>query len=238
MLSVSRFFLAAILMTGLIAALGSGADDNSSSSFTPVAPARSLGRVVKLNLEQVERWCDENDLASAAQATQSTVLLATFLARQSGDKSKAIGDQLVRECNAIGAAARAKNMTQTRAGLMAANASLSKLLNQRSDGLVSWIDFKPSGNVRAWMVLLDGGYADAKIATEADDFYALALTLAEEANVVAELRKEPRWREMAHAARDAALASAKQSRQDLPGARQTLRTMFARCESCHQAYQR
>ena len=238
MLRSSQSFLATILAISLIAALGSRADDKASSSFAPVAPPWSVGRVVKLNLDQVERWCDENDLASAAQATQSTVVLASFLARHADDKSKSTADQLVRECNATGSAARSKNMAQTRAGLTAANASLSKLLNLKSDAMVSWADFKPSGNVRAWMVLLDGGYADAKIATEADDFYALALTLAEEANVVAELRKEPRWREMAHAARDAAVASAKQSRQDLPGARKTLRTMFARCESCHQAYQR
>ncbi len=238
MLRVSSSFLATIFLFGLVAAYGSGADDKASNSFTPVAPARSVGRVVKLNLDQVERWCDENDLASAAQATQSTVLLATFLARHADDKSKSTADQLVRDCNAIGASARGKNMAWTRDGLKAAKASLSKLLTQTSEAKPNWADFKPSGNVRAWMVLLDGGYAESKTATDADDFEALALTLAEEANVVAQLRKEPRWQQLAYSARDAALTSAKQSHQDLPGARQTLRTMFARCETCHQAYQR
>ncbi len=42
------------------------------------------------------------------------------------------------------------------------------------------------------MLLLDGGYADAKSADKAKDFEALALTLAEEANVVAFLKNEPR----------------------------------------------
>jgi hypothetical protein len=235
---VSRSFLACLIASLSFAALRSGADDKSTNNFAPVAPARSVGRVVKLNLDQVERWCDENDLTSAAQTAQSTVVLATFLSRHADQKSKANAEQLVRDCTAIGSAARSKNPGQTRASVTAAKATLVNLLPQLSEAKASWVDFKPAGGVRAWMILLDAGYADAKIADQADDFEALALTLAEECNVVGQLRKDARWRELSVAARDAALVAAKESHHDLPKARQTLRTMYARCESCHKAYQR
>jgi hypothetical protein len=128
-------------------------------------------------------------------------------------------------------------MAATRARLAAAKQALAPLLPDLQASRPSWTDFKPTGANRAWMVLLDAGYADAKFADTPADFEALALTLAEEANIVALLRKEPRWREMAFAVRDSALAAAKQN-NDLPEARKTLRAVYTGCESCHQAYRR
>jgi hypothetical protein len=101
-----------------------------------------------------------------------------------------------------------------------------------------WKKFKAPGTSNAWMRLLDAGYTDAKISRNPDDFEALALTLAEEANVLAFVRIEPRWRELSFGVRDAALSAAKECRQDLDKARKTLRTVYPRCETCHQAYRR
>ena len=75
--------------------------------------------------------------------------------------------------------------------------------------------------------------------TKLEDFFeALALSLAEEANVVAFLRTEPRWREMSFSVRDAALAAAKESRQASPEGPPALRAIYPRCEACHAAYRR
>ncbi|HEV8058330.1 MAG TPA: hypothetical protein VGP68_00535 [Gemmataceae bacterium] len=222
-----------------LAAVCFGSHDNpSTSAFAPVAPPQALGHVLKLNFDQVERWCDENDLASAAQASQSALVLATFLAHHAADKAKPHAEKLLADCKAVDSATRAKNMPNTRAQLTAANTVLPTLLQSLSADKPSWTDFKPSGSTRAWMLLLDGGYADAKSAEKADDFEAIALTLAEEANVVAFLKNEPRWRQMAFAVREVALAAAKESQQNPTKARQTLRTIYPRCESCHRAYQR
>jgi hypothetical protein len=230
----SAFNLAALLF---LAATCLSANDDQPAKFAPVAPAPALGRVLELNFDQVGRWCDENDLASAAQASQSALVLAAFLARHATDKARPHADALLKECKAVESAARSKNMAATRAKLAASKQALAPLLENLSASQPSWTDFKPTGANRAWMVLLDAGYADAKFADKPADFEALALTLAEEANVVALLRKEPRWREMAFAVRDSALAAAKQN-NDLPEARKTLRAVYTGCESCHQAYRR
>jgi hypothetical protein len=214
------------------------ADEKSSGDFAPVAPPEALARVLRINFDQVERWCDDNDLASAAKASQTAVVLATFLARRAGDKANPQADKLLAECNAFVSAARAKDMARTRSKLAVAGSTLPLLIQALPKEKPSWTNFKPSGSTGAWMILLDAGYADAKAADKAEDFEALAFTLAEEANVVAFLKKEPRWSQMAFRVRDTALAAAKESRQDLTKARKTLRAIYPRCETCHRAYQR
>jgi hypothetical protein len=234
----TRFILCALTLLFLAAACSVGADDKSTGEFAPVAPPQALARVLKLNFDQVGRWCDEDDLASAAQASQSAVVLATFLARHAAANAKPEADSLLADCNAVVSAARAKDMARTRTKLAAAGSTLPALLQSLATEKPSWTEFKPSGSSRAWMLLLDAGYADAKFAHKPEDFEALALTLAEEANVVAYLRKEPRWRQLSFGVRDAALAAAKESHHDLPKAHQTLRAMYPRCEACHDAYRR
>ena len=86
-----------------------------------------------------------------------------------------------------------QRLARTRLKLAAAGSTLSSLIQSLPKEKLSWTGFKPSGSTGAWMLLLDGGYADAKSADKAKDFEALALTLAEEANVVAFLKNEPRW---------------------------------------------
>ncbi len=238
MVRATRLIPCLIALPFLAAVCFGSHDDQSTAAFAPVAPPQALGRVLELNFDQVNRWCEENDLASAAQASQSALVLATFLARHAADKAKSHADKLLTDCKALDKAARSKDMPSTRAQLTAANTVLPMLLQSLPADKPSWTDFKPSGSTRAWMLLLDGGYADAKSAEKADDFEAIALTLAEEANVVAFLKKEPRWRKMAFDVRDVALAAAKESQQNPTKARQTLRTMYPRCETCHRAYQR
>ena len=231
----SAFHLATMFFLALTCL--SANDQIPTAVFAPVAPPPALGRVLELNFDQVGKWCDENDLASAAQASQSAIVLATFLARHATDKAKPHADALLKECKAVESAARSKDLAATRAKLTSAKQTLAPLLLNLPASRPSWTDFKPTGANRAWMILLDAGYSDAKFVEKPADFEALALTLAEEANIVALLRKEPRWREMAFAVRDSALAAAKQN-SDLPEARKSLRAVYTGCESCHQAYRR
>jgi hypothetical protein len=234
----SRTFLLFVFLSSLCTFASSFADDKSADSFTPVAPPKALGRVLKMNLDQAERWCDENDLASAAKSSQAALRLAGLLAPDATGGAKPRADALLTECAAIGSAANGKNMAQTRSKLAAANASLEGLLAVLPGERNTWGDFKPTGSNGSWMGLIDSSYTDAKYATSADEFQALVYTLAEEANIVSQLRKEPSWRQMAYSVRDTALAAAKESRQDLTKAKQTLRTVYPRCEACHNANRR
>lgn len=231
-------FLHLVFPMFLVVACWGVADDKPSGGYTPVAPPQALARALKINFDQVERWCDENDLASAAQSSQSAFLLASLLARHATDKAKPHADKLVAANSKVVSAARAKNMERTRSELAAANAALPLLVENLPAAQPAWTNFKPPGTSSAWMRLLDAGYADAKISRNPEDFEALTLTLAEEANVLAYVRTEPRWREMSFGVRDAALAAARESRQNLDLARKTLRTVYPRCEACHQAYRR
>ena len=213
-------------------------DDKNAGAFTPVAPPQAVGRVLKMNPGQVEHWCEENDLASAAKASQASLLLATFLARHATGTATPAAEKFLKDCNAIRSAANAKDMTQTKTKLAAASASLTEMIAGLPRENRAWGDFKPTGSNGAWMGLLDSAYADAKYANDAEDFEVLTLTLAEEANIVAQLRMEPRWRQMAFEVRDAALVAAREGRQDLPKAKQSMHALYARCETCHDAYRR
>jgi len=222
----------------MVAACWVSADDKANGQFAPVAPPQALARALKLQFDQVERWCDENDLVSAAQCSQSALLLATFLSQHATDNAKPHADKLLAANSKVGSAARAKNMERTRSELAAANAAIPLLAETLTAANLEWNKFKAPGTSSAWMRLLDTGYTDAKISRNAEDFEALALTLAEEANVLAYVRIEPRWRELSFGVRDAALAAAKECRQDLDKARKTLRTVYPHCEMCHKAYRR
>jgi hypothetical protein len=221
-----------------LAATTVGWADEKSPAYAPVAPPQALARALKINFDQVERWCDENDLASAAQFSQSTFLLASFLAQHATDNAKPHADRLVAANSKVVSAARAKNMERTRSELATAHGAIPSLIETLPGSKPEWSKFKAPGTSSAWMRLLDAGYADAKVSRKVDDFEALVLTLAEEANVLAYVKSDPRWREMSFGVRDAALASAKECRQDLEKARKTLRQVYPRCESCHQAYRR
>ena len=142
-------------------------DDKSTGEFTPVAPPQALARVLQLNFDQVAGWCNENDPASAAKASQTAVVLATFLARRAGDKANPQAAKLLAECNAVVSAARAKDLARIRTKLAAASSTLPLLIQAVPQENASWPNFKPSGSNAAWMVLLDAGYADAKSADKA-----------------------------------------------------------------------
>lgn len=235
---LSRSFLNAGILLFLSAVCAAAVDDKSTAEFAPVAPPQALARALKINFAQVGRWCDENDLASAAQCSQSAFLLATFLAQHATENARPHADKLLAANSKVVSAARAKNMERARAELAAANAAIPLLVEALPAAKPGWTKFKPPGTSSAWMRLLDAGYADAKISRNPDDFEALVLTLAEEANVLAYVKSEPRWREMSFGVRDTALSAAKECRQDLEKARKTLRTVYPRCETCHQAYRR
>jgi hypothetical protein len=100
-------------------------------------------------------------------------------------------------------------------------------------------DFKVFGSTKAWMLLMDGAYADAKTAKKAQELEYLAYVIADELNVAAHLRTEPRWRQTATDNREAALVVAKKAQaNDLEGARAALKEVYNRCEACHQGYKK
>jgi hypothetical protein len=80
--------------------------------------------------------------------------------------------------------------------------------------------FRPGGALKTWMSLMDGAHADARTAKTAAQTRDLAYAIAEEANAVAQLRGDARWRQLSADVRDAALAAAgKADGDDLAPAR-------------------
>jgi hypothetical protein len=227
----------ALLISTFVAAWS--AQPAKDQIYQPVAPVEALARVLGGNLDLVEHWLDDKDLASADKTAQSVILLATFLVNQTGGAESSSVAKVLKGCNALGDASRAKNLAAATSALASVRRELAAFRKAPfQDHQAASPSFKPPGSTRGWMLLLDGGYADAKASRDPNEFEAQALTLAEEANVVAYLRTDARWRKMAFDARDRFLAAAQESKKDLDQARKTLRTAYPNCQSCHDANRR
>jgi hypothetical protein len=223
------------------ALVGLALADEPAGTDQPAVPPRAIAVVLTHNLDLVEKWVQEKDLASAAKSAQDVTLLAKLLSANAASNSQ-LGS-LVKETDALLRAARARKLEDTQKALAAARETIA-WLQKAHVGIQSPRPGEAQktkekiGTVGPLMALMDGTYADTKGMDKAYDFEAFAFTLAEEANIVGLLRPDAKWKKMSADVRDAALAAAKESRQDLVGARKTLRTVYPACEACHKAYRR
>jgi hypothetical protein len=95
-----------------------------------------------------------------------------------------------------------------------------------------------SPGVRPLMRLVDGVYADAKVALLTGNVAEAKLgsrALAELAALVSNARTTDGWAEMAGDLREASLVAARSPADDKPAVRQLLRGINERCDACHNA---
>ena len=207
-LAVAGLFAGVLLLP--INSASSRAVESSADGFIPVAPAAAIHTALRLNLKITNDWLDERDYASAAQSAHVLLALAQLYSHQSTaprwrDRTGALREALGR----LLAAARAKDAAGCRKAVQECDALLTELAKDPPPAArTADPAFKPVGDLRHWMLLLDGTYADAKTADSKETEH-LAYTIAEGANAVQYLRSDPRWREKAATVRQAALQAAK-----------------------------
>lgn len=234
-------FCLAVLGTVLLVPPGGSAPPADGAGFRPVAPAAALQAALEGNFKITRDWLGDKDFVSAADSVQGLVALAElyrYHGTQPGWRERTVR---LREAFAqLGSAARAKDAAGCDRAARLVTEVLNDLAKAPPEGAPAAApDFQPPGNTRVWMMLMDGGYADAKAAESVKELKQLALAVAEEANVAEHLRPEAKWRQFARETRDAALGVARRAQDnDLAAARGELKKVYQRCEACHQGYKR
>jgi len=241
-------FVASSVVLALVGALllipsrpRSSAVEPLDRSFTPVSPHTATHAALASNLKQVHDWLDEKDLLSAGQAAQGLAVVAQLHGYQSQDpawREKTVAFQ--QSCDELIAAARAKDAAACGKHVQECERILADLAKNPPIGdKVVEKEFRPFGSTKAWMLLIDGDYVDAKSAETAKEVETLAQIIAEEANVISHLRADGPWRKSAIELRETALGAAKHAGAgDLESARSELKKVYAHCAFCHQGFKR
>jgi hypothetical protein len=219
----------------------SPAAEPTNRDYIPVSPAPALHAGLQASLKLVQDWLADKDFLSATEASQQLMALATLYTFQSAQPDwRTRGAELRATCDRLTAAARAKDAGRCAKAVEDCQRALSELAKDPPAGARSVErDFRPFGSNKVWMQLMDGAYTDAKTAPSAQDLENLVYQVAEEANAVGHLRAEPRWRQMSVEVRETALAVAKRVQSaGLDVARRELKSVYQRCEACHQGYKR
>jgi hypothetical protein len=209
----------------------------NAGGYYPVAPPAAMIAALQLELKVVKNWIDDKDFASAAQTMQGMQTLGelTVLANDHDDWRKR-GGELRSAGGDMMAAIKKKD--GKRAGEAAGD--YGKLLAEMVQVPVKvkgpLANFKaPAGSTKTWMLLMEGAHVEARSAKTTKEIELFAQAIAEEANAVAYLKTEPRWRTDAVTVRDSALQAAKQAQgTDLDAAKKALKTVYQRCEACHE----
>lgn len=227
------------LFMGLLALRA--ADPPAAETFTPVASAPALHTALMLNLKIAHDWIKDGDYASAAATVNGLAALTQLYGYQGAEP--AWRDRVAALSQALGrlaAAAKAKQKANCEKALMECDALLADMgKNPPKGAKATDRSFKPVGAVKDWMALLDGTHADAKSAKTARELEHLASTIAEGVNAVQHFRREAPWQKGAQAVRAEALLVADKARAgDVEPAREALKTVYQRCEACHQVHKK
>jgi hypothetical protein len=220
----------ASLLAGVVTATGPPED-----GYAPVAPPPALDAALRSSLKTVRDWIEDGDFASAVRDAQGLTALAHLYAYQGSDPTwRARTTALADASSRLSAAARDKDPAACERLLRECATHLDDLACRSPGPPASRKDFKPRGGTNTWMLLMDAAYSDAKTARTPRDLERLAGALAEEANAVGHLRGDARWKQTSRDVRTAALdVAAKARADDLPGAKAALKTVYRRCEDCH-----
>jgi hypothetical protein len=222
-----------LLLVGTRSADLTGAE---ATGFTPAGSAPAIQAAFRANLKAVRDWVGEKDFASAEETTRGLTSLAHLCGQYSGDADwRKRCSELQAATVSLADAAKRKSAADCDKATQRCAAVLEELAKSQPKGgdKVS-ADFKPLGAVKTWMVLMDGGYVDAKSAKTPADLALVLQGVAAEANATAYLRGDATWRKDSFAVRDTALQIAGQTEKaDLPALRKSLKEIYNRCEACH-----
>jgi hypothetical protein len=233
---------ACILMAALVTATktASTAADGAGSGYTPVAPAAAIHFSTQAQLNLVRDWLDQKDYPSAAASVAGLAALVDLLGCQGNEPAWQEKIKALRTASEqLGSAARNKDRVECDKQCKECDRLLTELAKEKAGSKASRSASPASAGTRTWMLLLDGTYSDARTTKSAKEMEQHAFTIAEEANLVAQLRKEGNWRDTALEVRQLALTAAEKAKAgDLDQARVQLKAAYQRCEFCHQGFKR
>lgn len=220
--------------------LETGLADNPRD-YSPVAPTEALQFALKANLKVVVHWLDEKDYVSAEEATSGLATLAQLFRYQSNEPAWRGKAQILQDkAGVIADAARRKSAADANKAVKDWASLLEDLAKDVPRPTpIPDLEFKSFGATKTWMTLMEGAYRDAQRAETAKEIELLAFSIAAEANVVGRLRSESAWRKSTQEVIELALQAARQARDaGLEPSRKTLKTMYQRCEACHNRTQK
>jgi hypothetical protein len=198
----------------------------------------AIHAVLAAHIGHARGWLDQNDLKSLAQSAGGLELLAEVLRSQSDDPAWQQATRAViamsKELRSAAAAGDPAGSRQALAELETAAANAAGL-TPRGQPLPPP---RSGPGIRPLMLLLDGVYADAKVANLTGSHARAkmnAQVLSELARVVSNSRSEEGWAEMSDDFREASLSAAGSTSSDPKAIRQLLRGISESCEACHNA---
>jgi hypothetical protein len=233
-----RKLLSGLVIVGLLTGLSLA--EPAGDGYSPVVPATSVHAALQSTLKTVRDWLNDKDYASAAEAGQALTALAhlyTYQGSQPGwrEKTTALAETSTR----LTTAAQKKDAAACTRLVQECTRLLEDLSSGSPGDRPLEKNFKPHGSTKTWMTLMDWAYGDAKTAKQPQELEQLAQAIAEEANAVQFQRTEARWRQSSLDVRAAALEVAETAKaKDLAAAKTALKTVYNRCEACHEGYRR
>jgi hypothetical protein len=203
--------------------------------YLPVTPPATLHAALQGNLKEVQDWLAGKDFASAARDARGLTALAHLYGFQGTDRTwRDRTAALAEACSRLSAAAGRKDAAGCDEVVRECTRLLDELRKRTPGSRAADAAFRPRGDTRTWMLLLDSSFTDAKWAKDRKELELMAQAVAEEANAVQYLREAPAWRQCSRDVRAAALEAAGKARaNDLAGARAALKTVSRHCEACH-----
>ena len=200
-----------------------------------VVPA--LQTTLMANVEHARNWLEMKDYKSLVQSVGGLEFLAELMASQSDDAAwKQAGAAVIAKTKELQSAAAAGDEAGCRKTLADLDAATKQFAQLTPAGKSAALP--RARGIRPLMLLLDGVYADAKVAVltgNADKAKNNAYVLSELARVVSNSRTSDGWQEMSDDLRQASLAAAQNKSNDSKELRQLLRGVSESCQSCHDA---
>lgn len=230
-----------LFLAGLLFVSMAQSAQEPSSGFTPIAPAAAIHTALQGQWGVVREWLKGKDYASAGEAVRGLSTLVHLYGYQAVDPAwQKRTAKLQAACTRLAEAVQRKAATDATQALEECGRLLEDMAKNPPMGpKVVAPDYKPVGSIKTWMLLLDGAYVDAKSAKTPQQLEQLTQAIAEQAHATAYLRTDARWRELSRDVRDTALQVAQIARKgELDAARQALKQVYQRCETCHNRYQK
>lgn len=235
-----------LVLVFLLGALGGGPWAGNAAmqrtGYEPVSPPLALTLPIRSNLLAVRDWLRDKDFASAAETIRGLVLLADLAKLQSPDEAwKKRCTELQARISKLADAVSKKSLADSEKALAECNQMLDDLARNTpaAGGRNPVANFKPSGALKTWMLVMEWSHLDATSAKTGKDLDMMAQAIAEEANAAAWLRNDATWRADCANVREAAMKVAAQARgDDFAGAKKALKTVYKQCEACHDRTRR
>ena len=192
------------------------------------------------NIGHARDWLDQADFKSLNQSAGGLQLLTALLNARSDDAAwQAALGKVEAAVAEVQMAAKSEDAARCRAALESLEKSATEVGTLKPTGQPLSPPRSPA--IRPLMLVMDGIYADAKIALLSGNVATAkkqAFVLSELGALVSNSRQTDEWRKFAAEFTQAATSAASSSETDPQAVRQLLRGISQRCEACHETRSR